>query len=713
MTSQRTVIAIGVRLSYDGGLWQVAELDAPNVLLRDAHGGLRQVDIGHLLSQPSTRLIDADYDEPIEGVGADLSNLSPDERDELVDRIAHMQELRTGYRRGHAELALPGEPRPEYDPSVRKGQRYAAKAAELGLGVSTVRAWLTGFETEGSSALLDKRWTRRRDVLAGIDPRWIDMARTVLSEHTDASRPTQDLLLAKIQARLEAEDAELEDPPPPVKPPKTTKGRKILRELSRGTGAFGGTKNKRSAANRPETPYGRLRATRPGEYLILDTTPLDVFVMDPVTLRWVTAELTVAMDLYDRCITGLRLTPVSTKAVDAAGVLFESIRPLPNDAEYFVTSCDIYHGLPRSVVVDATQLADADGNPLLPSVAAETVVVDNGRIYISEHLLSVCERLGVSVQPARAYQATDKAALERFFRTLREQLLAPLPGYKGPDVYSRGKDVEKDAYYFLDEMEAIIRQWVDQYYHRQKHAGLCIPEVPGLDLSPLEMYGHGVNRAGFIQVPARTDLVFDFLPVEWRTVQHYGVEVGGLRYDAKALNLYRNRTSPYTGKHTGKWPLRIDRDDVSRIYFQDPKTKSWHALRWEHADAVRGPFSAEALAYARQLAATQHRFPDTKRALAELLEQWDAGLARTPAERRMAIRLSEQRLRLVPPEAAEDSEPDDLPVIPSKKLTPQHTAEAAHLEGDDLGGDDDSEDELDADDSAEATDFYATAMEIA
>lgn len=194
MTSQRTVIAIGVRLSYDGGLWQVAELDAPNVLLRDAHGGLRQVDIGHLLSQPTTRLIDADYGEPIEGVGADLSNLSPDERDELVDRIAHMQELRTGYRRGHAELALPGEPRPEYDLSVRKGQRYVAKAAELGLGTSTVRAWLNGFETEGPTALLDKRWTRRRDVLAGVDPRWIDMARTVLSEHTDASRPNSSTL---------------------------------------------------------------------------------------------------------------------------------------------------------------------------------------------------------------------------------------------------------------------------------------------------------------------------------------------------------------------------------------------------------------------------------------------------------------------------------------------------------------------------------------
>ena len=111
--------------------------------------------------------------------------------------------------------------------------------------------------------------------------------------------------------------------------PKPTRARALLREISKGTSAFGGTKAKREIAGRPAAPYGRLRATRPGEYLLLDTTRLDVFAMDPVTLRWMQAELTAAMDLYDRCITGLRLTPVSTKAVDAATVLFESIRPLP------------------------------------------------------------------------------------------------------------------------------------------------------------------------------------------------------------------------------------------------------------------------------------------------------------------------------------------------------------------------------------------------
>ena len=185
-------------------------------------------------------------------------------------------------------------------------------------------------------------------------------------------------------------------------------------------------------------------------------------------------------------------------------------------------------------------------------------MVDHGKIYLSEHLLSACARLGISVQPGRVCQATDKGPLERWFRTLGEQLLAALPGYKGPDVYRRGKNPGQQAFCFLDELETIIRRWTGDCYHRQPHAGLCVPEVPGLELCPLEMFAHGIARAGYLQVPARADLAFDFLKVEWRTIQHYGVEIGGLRYDGPALNPYRDRTSPYAGKYAGRWPLRVD-----------------------------------------------------------------------------------------------------------------------------------------------------------
>jgi hypothetical protein len=156
---------------------------------------------------------------------------------------------------------------------------------------------------------------------------------------------------------------------------------------------------------------------------------------------------------------------------------------------------------------------------------------------------------------------------------------------------------------------------------------------------------------------------------------------------------YRNRTSPYAGRHAGRWPFRVDPGDVSTIWFQDPADDQWHELRWEHADAVGGPFSSEALAYARQLATATHRFPDTRRALAELLEQWGAGLAGSRTERRMALRLSEQRLRLVPDPPSGTASPPEPAVIAAS-------------------GDDDSDSELDAPFPAEESgdgpgDFYA------
>ena len=557
------IVTVGTRLCFDGGLWEVAEMTAAGVVLRDALGGLRQAGISHLLADPATRLLDTAPARPVLA-GPGTSGLAPPEMEELRRLTGHVLEVLTGYRRGSEVLALPGEPRPEYAPGTAKLERYQAKAAELGVSVMTVRRMIWRFEADGPEGLADQRKQRRKDPLAGADARWLDMVRRVLAVHTEASKPTQDLILAEVAARLDAEHGD-----DVVRVPKPTRARALLREITRGTSAFGGTKAKREIAGRPATPYGRLRAMRPGEYVLLDTTRLDVFAMDPVTLRWVQAELTVAMDVYDRCVTGLRLTPVSTKAVDAAAVLFESIRPLPGPAAGWADIRPPYHGLPAQVIVDAGKLADENGEPLLPSVAAETIVVDHGKIYLSEHLISACARLGISIQPGRVYQATDKGPVERWFRTLGEQLLGALPGYKGPDVHRRAKNPEQQAFYFLDELETIIRRWTAQCYHRQPQSGLCVPEVPGLELCPLEMFAHGVARAGYLQVPARADLAFDFLKVEWRTIQHYGVEIGGLRYDGPALNPYRNRTSPYSGKHAGRWPFRVDPGDVSKVYFQD------------------------------------------------------------------------------------------------------------------------------------------------
>ncbi|MDX8143282.1 Mu transposase C-terminal domain-containing protein [Lentzea sp. BCCO 10_0061] len=708
----------GTRLMHDGEIYTVSAMDSDSVVLRGHRGRSIRVRTATLLGDPSTRLLDARDDVP-EAIGSLLDDLTDVEQQQLDARLGHVRELLTGYVSGHAETAAAGEPRPGYDPSLPLKDRYTAKAAEIGTGVRTLERWMAAFRESGPAGLVDRRCTRAADVLSGVDERWLAMCRIVLAEHTEASRPTKNLVLARVAARLDAEHGT-----GVVRAPAIKKSRAVLTELTRGTNAFtGSTKGKRSIADRPQGVYGRLRASRPGEYVLLDTTPLDVFAMEPLTLRWVGVELTVAMDLYSRSITGMRLSPVSTKAVDAAVVLFETLRPASRRS----TGSGLlpYAGLPDVVVLDAdnawldpqTRVARGAG---LPEVAAETVVVDHGKIYLSEHLMAVCERLGISVQPARPLTPTDKAAVERFFRTLRDGLLAALPGYKGPDIYSRGADPEGCAYFFLDELEQVIREWITGIYHHRRHGGLVEPRVPGLDLSPAEMFDAGLARAGRLRIPAHPGLAFDFLPVAWRTIQHYGVEVHGLRYNGPALTGYRNRTSPFTGAHAGKWPVRYDPDDASRIYFQDPADHVWHELAWEHADAFGTPFSAETVAYARRLALVSGRHVDPRRSLAELLDRWDAGLVRHPAERRMAVRACQQRQAQLTDSTmdsgvAEVVEVVALPTVAAITAASQPTP--ADGKSVPPGGDDDMVDELDLDDTADDTTvddetFYADALGV-
>jgi hypothetical protein len=213
-------------------------------------------------------------------------------------------------------------------------------------------------------------------------------------------------------------------------------------------------------------------------------------------------------------------------------------------------------------------------------------------------------------------------------------------------------------------------------------------------------------------IPARPDLVYDFLPVAWRTIQPYGVELHGLRYDGEGVGAYRGRLSDVTGPHAGKWPVRFDPDDVRRVFFQDPHTHEWSTLWWEHHSEVAVPFSAETLAYARRLARQTDRFPDDRRALCELLDRWDAGLTRNPTERRMALRLAQQREDRLRDSGQEPATVTDLAAVRAV------TERAGIAPGDqppepsaELDGDDDDAAELDAVAADELDgDFYGDAF---
>lgn len=723
MTAERISIAIGSRLTRDGEVCEVVALEGDQVVACDRQGRAMRVRVVDLLDPllPGQQVLASGSPVLGEPAGTVLGTVDESALADAQERAGHVREVLTGYRSGFLELAAEGEPRSAYASGVTLTRRYEAKAEELGVGVRTLRRWVRDFQAEGVAGLVFDRRGVRPGVLDAVDPRWREVCLAVLDDHVDASNTTKQLMLRKVQARLEREFGVGEVPVP-----HGGAAYRALDELARGRGSFGSSaKGRRSIANRPTAAYGRLRASRPGEYVLLDTTRLDVFAMEPVTLRWVQIELTIAMDLFTRCITGMRLTPVSTKSVDVATVLFETVQPRRMPDHWPAEAAWPYHGLPQTVVVDVDRVEGPGftGPGLLP----DTIVVDHGKVFVSDHVTSACARLGISIQPARPYTPTDKAACERFFRSLREGLLEALPGYKGPDVFSRGADPEGEAFFYMGELDAIIREWVGTVYHRRPHESLLDPRLPGLRMTPLQRFGHGVARAGRIDLPRDARLGLELLPLCWRTIQHYGVDVDTLRYSGPIVRKYMNRTSGYKrpgefygARKGGKWPFAVDPDDLRWIYFRDPEDGQWHTLEWEHAADLALPLSADALGYVKELVEARGQSLDVGAALAELLEAWNVGLTANRTERRIALRMAAER--------AERGEGQpvavDLPSAQSVLLAQQlEAAEIAEVErpvvlppAQELGDDDD---EIDLDAEPEGADldlagedFYADALEV-
>ena len=88
---------------------------------------------------------------------------------------------------------------------------------------------------------------------------------------------------------------------------------------------------------------------------------------------------------------------------------------------------------------------------------AARLYVDNGSNFRSRQLAMLCARLGIALLHARPYHAAGKGKIERFFRTVRQQALAPLDPQDIPD---------------LDTLNQRFRTWVECEYHMTPHRGL-------------------------------------------------------------------------------------------------------------------------------------------------------------------------------------------------------------------------------------------------
>ena len=137
------------------------------------------------------------------------------------------------------------------------------------------------------------------------------------------------------------------------------------------------------------------------------------------------------------------------------------------------------------------------------------VYVDNGSAFRSRHLALVCAKLGVTLIHARPFSPQAKGKIERWFRTVRTQLLPTLTEADTRD---------------LAALNRRLGAWIEDEYHYAPHRGLD-------GATPIDRWA---TNAAHIQLPT-TDLSDVFLFEEKRKVQlDRTVSLHGVVYEVDA-----------------------------------------------------------------------------------------------------------------------------------------------------------------------------------
>jgi transposase InsO family protein len=107
--------------------------------------------------------------------------------------------------------------------------------------------------------------------------------------------------------------------------------------------------------------------------------------------------------------------------------------------------------------------------------------VDNAKVYRSHQLERIAASLGILVTHTPPYQPQGRGKVERWFRSVREQLLANLDARRALS---------------LAELNQRLWSWIEQVYHCSEHSGL--------GTTPLLRWRRDIERVR--QLPPATDL---------------------------------------------------------------------------------------------------------------------------------------------------------------------------------------------------------------
>jgi putative transposase len=366
----------------------------------------------------------------------------------------------------------------------------------------------------------------------------------------------------------------------------------------------------------------------------IDHTPIDLIVVDEQYRRPIGRPyLTLAIDVYSRCIPGFSLSLEAPSAVSAGLCIAHAV--LDKDAWLAQRGLD---------------------GPWPIWGKPDCIHLDNAAEFYSEALRRGCGQHGIDIVHRPIARPHYGGTVERVLGTFME-LIHQLPGTTFSNLTTRGSyDAEGQAVLTLAELEKWLTIAITQYYHHTWHHGLGgipLAHYEAAILGTAETPGRGYPPK--IRDPRA--FLIDFLPVVHRALQRFGFVLDHITYYSPALR-------PLLGKQEQRTKFLIRRDprDLSRIYVLEPESQQYLEVPyrtlsrpaitlWEHRHAV-------------QTLRQQGRRQMDEGALFDAIEQMRA-ITETAAAKSKAARRQHERHR-----QARAARP---PVIPPA-VVPDHAA---------------------------------------
>lgn len=310
-------------------------------------------------------------------------------------------------------------------------------------------------------------------------------------------------------------------------------------------------------------PYQNI--THPLQLIMMDHTKVDIIIVDekerkPIGRPW----LTVAIDVFSRCITGFCLSLDPPSGVSVSLCLTHAV--LEKDS--FLERIGVNGTWPIF------------GKP-------EAIQVDGAKEFKSEALTRGCEQHGIHIQWRRLGAPNLNGVVERLIGTLMKEIHS-LPGTTFSNITERGSyDSDAKAALTLAELEHWLTLCIVGKYHLDIHDGILE--------APLSRWRKGISelKSPTIKVSNPRTFLIDFLPICRRTIQRCGFIIDHIAYFSPGL-------TPWIADRGSQQRFLIRRDprDLSRIFVLHAEEKQYLEIPyrslgrpamtlWEHRECLR------------------------------------------------------------------------------------------------------------------------------